>query len=289
MVDDHTVVGRTVAILDAVVEGVAPIPLAVLTRRTQIPKQTVRRIANDLVERGMLERTVEGYMPGQRLVHHGLVSASRNGVAVTVQPYLQDLHVRTHGQAAWFAIARSGELMLAGAAFGRPYLAPMAKSWFPALSKLGPSMVQLAAGMIEVAHQPALADRIVRGPCPPLTPNSVTDALRLRRILDEVSDTGFAHEVEQAELGLTCMAAALRDSAGGLVGAIGLTGRCDAMEGPGLESALRLSAELLLRDLQSVSSRTRQSAVWNMPIFNRRKEIGYTWPAVNAVIPPFRE
>lgn len=286
MVDDHTVVGRTVVILDAVVEGIEPIPLAALTRRTGIPKQTVRRIANDLVERGMLERTPEGYSPGQRLIHHGLVSAHRHGVAVAVQPYLQDLHLRTRGQAAWLAIRREGELILAGAAFGRPYLAPMAKSWFPTMSKLGPSMVLLAAGMIELAHQPEVADRVLRGGWGPLTRNSITDARRMRRILDEVHDTGVAHEVEQVEVGLTCTAAALCDSRGELVGALGMTGRCEGMQGPGLRNTLQRHAESLLYELHSLFT-PRAPYVWNAPIFNQRKDIGYTWPGVAApTLPP---
>jgi len=282
MVDDHTVVGRAVAILDAVVEGTAPIPLAALTRRTGIPKQTVRRIADDLVARGMLERVSEGYLPGERLIHHGLVSAHRHGFAVTVQPYLRDLHLRTRGQAAWLATRREGELILVGAAFGRPYMAPMAKSWFPTMSKLGPSMVLLAAGMIEVAHQPEVADRVLRGGWEPLTPNSITDARRMRCILDEVRDTGFAHEIEQAELGLTCMAAAMRDSSGQLVGAVGLTGRREGMRGPVLRNTLQRSAESLLRDLRSILT-PHVSHAWNMPMFNRRTEIGYTWPGVSAL------
>jgi DNA-binding IclR family transcriptional regulator len=284
MVDDHTVVGRTIAILDAVVEAIAPIPLAGLTRQTGIPKQTVRRIADDLVARGMLERSEEGYLPGQRLMHHGLLSAHRHGVALTVQPYLQDLHLRSRGQAVWFATIHHGELILAGAAFGRSYAAPMAKSWFPTMSKLGASRVLLAAGAIEVADQPELADQILNSGCSPLTRHSVTNTRRLRSLVEQVRDTGFAHEVEQAVLGMSCMAAALRGSSGQLMGVIGLTGRRSAMEAPALRNAVRHAGESLVRDLRPASD-TPVTNVWNMPIVDRHTGIGYTWPLVNEPPP----
>lgn len=151
--------------------------------------------------------------------------AHRHGVAVTVQPYLQELHLRTRGQAAWYATVHAGELLLVGAAFGRAYAQPMAKSWFPNMAKLGASRVLLAAGMIEVAHQPEPAEGILRARLRPLTRHPVIDTNRLRRRLLEARDTGYGQEVEQAELGVGCMAAAIRDSSGRLLGAIGVTGR----------------------------------------------------------------
>jgi hypothetical protein len=53
--DDHTVVGRAVAILDCVASAASPLPLAALTRKTGIPKPTVRRIASDLTERSNID------------------------------------------------------------------------------------------------------------------------------------------------------------------------------------------------------------------------------------------
>jgi DNA-binding IclR family transcriptional regulator len=64
--DDHTVIGRAVAILDCIASAAGPLALAALTRRTGIPKPTVRRIANDLTKRGMLELTSDGYQPATR-------------------------------------------------------------------------------------------------------------------------------------------------------------------------------------------------------------------------------
>jgi len=111
--DDKTVVGRVAAILDAVAEASAPVPLAELTRLTGIPKPTVRRIAASLVARGILGRTEAGYVPGGKMLRYGLHAMSRHPVALAVQPYLQDLHQRSMGEMAWFATAEAGELTVA--------------------------------------------------------------------------------------------------------------------------------------------------------------------------------
>jgi len=270
-----------VAILDCVVEAAGPLPLAVLTRRTEIPKSTVRRIADDLVRRGMFERTAEGYRPGHRLLHQGLLVTHHHGLSATVQPYLQDLHLRSRGQAAWFATLNNGELVMAGAAFGRQHAAEMARPWFPSVSRIGPQMALFAAGRIEAAERPELVDRIMRGRWAPLTRYSVTDRRRLGALLREARDSGFAHETEQTVLGVSCMAAALRDSSQRLVGILGIAGECNSVEARGVHAGLRRSAELLQRDLRSASAGP-ESGPWTGPMFDRRTGIGYSWPMMNA-------
>jgi DNA-binding IclR family transcriptional regulator len=281
MADDRTVVGRIIAILDCVVDAVAPLPLAVLTRRTGIPKPTARRIANDLVQRGMLDHTVDGYIPGQRIMHQGLVSAHHHGGTLTVQPYLQDLHLCTQGEMAWVATLCEGQLTVTGAAFGRHHVAGMRLPWFPRASRIGPSMVLLAVGRIEVAHNRELADRILRSGWAPMTRYSVIDKRRMRSLLDEARDTGFVHEAEQAVMGASCMAAALRDSSGQFVGAIGVAGRCRAIEGRGVRARLLRSAELLQQDLRS-ASRTPALDARPLPIMKRRRGIAHSLPRVHG-------
>ena len=247
--DDHTVVGRAVAILDCVASATGPLALAALTRRTGIPKPTVRRIANDLVERDMLELTSEGYRAGSRLINQGLQSVHRQGTVLATQPYLQDLHLQTRGELAFFASLDDGELKTTAAAFGRSHVSVMRGLVYPGMSRLGPSMVVLAAGRLQVAHAPEDAERIMSTGWAPLTPYSVIERHRLRDLLREAHDTGFAQESEQTILGWSCMVAALRDSAGRLAGALGVAGRSANIEAKGVRPALRRFAESLETEL----------------------------------------
>ncbi|MBF6170217.1 IclR family transcriptional regulator [Nocardia blacklockiae] len=281
MADDHTVIGRAVAILDVVTDAAGPLPLAVLTRRTGIPKATVRRIANDLVERDMLARTPDGYTAGQRLIQQGLQSAYQNGRTLAVQPYLQDLHLHSRGELAWFATLNGGELTMAGAAFGRPHIATMRVSWWPGMAALGPSMVLLASGRLQLAHQPERAEAVLASGWRPLTRYSVVDRRRMRDLLTRARETGFAREDEQSVLGWSCLATVLRDRDGALVGALGITGRGPHLEARGLPGELRRAARSLEVELGSAAA-AADDRPWDTPVFHRRTGIGYSWPTVNA-------
>lgn len=247
--DDHTVVGRAVAILDCVASATRPLALAALTRRTGIPKPTVRRIANDLVERGMLESTAEGYAAGSRLIKQGLQSAHNRGIPVIAQPYVQDLHFQTRGEFAWFAAMDHGDLTMSATAFGRAHVAAMRNNLSPTLATVGSSKVVMAAGRLQAAHQPEFAERILSTGWAPLTRYSVTDRQRLRNLLQDARDTGLAHESEQTMLGWTCLAAALHDSAGQLIGAIGVSGRGSNIDARHVRPALMRCADLLAAEL----------------------------------------
>ncbi|MFI9505293.1 IclR family transcriptional regulator [Nocardia sp. NPDC052566] len=243
--DDGTVVGRTVAILDAVEGATAPVPLALLTRRTGIPKPTVRRIANALVERGILTRSTQGYSTGPRLIRYGMRAVRQQRIALTVQPYLQDAHAGSRGGMAWFATVDAGELLVTGSVFGRGHRTVFDRTPWPNLGDFGPSVVLTAVGRLHAAHDPQRADRIFDTGFAPLTRYSVTNPNRLRVLLDEAYDTGYAEENEQVLLGWGCMAVALRDAGGRMHGAFGVLGRRDHIATRGLRAGLeRLTGDL---------------------------------------------
>lgn len=254
MPDDKTVVGRAVAIIDAVADSRDPVSLAALTKQTGIPKPTVRRIANDLARRGMLELTQDGYRAGTLLIYHGLRAAQQHGFVVTAQPYIQDLYMRTRGEIVWCASLYGGELTLNGSAFGRNYAEVMKRQNWPSLASFGPSMVLTAAGRLQIAAHEEQAEQILAMRWPPLTQYSVTDPRKLRALLDEARDTGFAHEREQTAVGWSCVASAVRDSSGALIGAIGITGRSAVLEQRSLHTGLVRSVESLQHELRDDKS-----------------------------------
>ncbi|MEU6586800.1 IclR family transcriptional regulator C-terminal domain-containing protein [Nocardia sp. NPDC046763] len=253
MTDDHTVIGRAVAILDAVTQAAgAPISLAALTRRTGVPKSTVRRIADDLVARQMLASTPEGYLPGKRLIQQGMHAALNLGLVATVQPYLQELHLRSRGELAWFATVHNGELVITGTVFGQEYGSVITGSGWPTMSALGTSLVLTAAGRLQIAHHPDQAEYVLGVGCRPLTRYSITDRNRLRYLLNQARDTGLATEAEQVIEGWSCSAAVVRDANGNMTGALGLIGHNG-------DIARRLAAHVhtLSKQLED-ESRTRQ-------------------------------
>ncbi|MEV5834754.1 IclR family transcriptional regulator C-terminal domain-containing protein [Nocardia sp. NPDC052112] len=254
MTDDKTVVGRAVAIIEAVADARDPVALATLTRRTGIPKPTVRRIANDLARRGVLELTQDGYRAGTLLIYHGLRAAQQHGFVLTAQPYIQDLYLRTRGEIVWCASLYGGELTLNGSAFGRNYAAVMKRQNWPSLASFGPSIVLTAAGRLQIAAHEEQAEHILAMGWAPLTQYSVTDPRKLRALLDEARDTGFVHEREQSAVGWSCVASAVRDGSGTLIGAIGVTGRSAVLEQRSLHTGLVRSVQSLQHELREDSS-----------------------------------
>jgi DNA-binding IclR family transcriptional regulator len=110
-------------------------------------------------------------------------------------------------------------------------------------------MVILAAGRLLAAHEPELADHILATGWKPLTRYSVTDRQRMRELLREARDTGLARESEQTLLGWTCLAAAVRDSSGRLIGAVGVSGRGSNIDARGVRPTMARYAESLAADL----------------------------------------
>lgn len=134
--DDHTVVGYAVEISDCVANASGPVPRAVLTCRTGIAGPTVRRIALDRAERGVLEIAEGGCVAVKRLISHGLQSAHRCATSLVAQPCVQYLHLHAGGELAWFATLDRSQLTMTATALGRSRVS-MVRSMPSDLSSLG--------------------------------------------------------------------------------------------------------------------------------------------------------
>jgi DNA-binding IclR family transcriptional regulator len=220
--DDHTVTGRVMAVLDAVAQCSGSATLAWLTRRTGIPKPTVRRIAADLATRGMLERDVEGYRLGPHVLQLGAEAERQRGVGRAAAPFVHDLFART-GEIAWMAAFTDTSNTLVESAFGRHRIDDMRRPW-PAVIRSS-YFLTTSAGRIVLAHRPKLVDDLRSRTIPRLTRYTVTNWGQIANAVELVQETGIAIEHEQTTLGYSCIAAGIYDRHGDLVGAIGVSGR----------------------------------------------------------------
>lgn len=243
--DDHTVTGRVLAILDAVSSHQVPVPLAELTRRTGIPKPTVRRIAEDLTARGVLERDTDGYRLGGRIVDLGARAAVQHGLRYAAIPYVQDLFART-GEIAWICALVGDSIALVDHAFGRNRAEELRRGSWP-LDHHNAVFASTAAGRVMLAERPDLVDELNARPIAPLTPYTVTPWPMLRAALGVVRDTGVAVEHDQCRIGFSCLAAGIRGTDGSLLGIIGLTGRSGRLPTARLTPALLAASSDIAR------------------------------------------
>jgi DNA-binding IclR family transcriptional regulator len=80
------------------------------------------------------------------------------------------------------------------------------------------------------------------------TRNSITDVPRLERELEEVRRQGFARDNEELELGVRCIAAAIRDDAGRIVAGLSISAPADRAN-DGWVAALRQTAQQISHSL----------------------------------------
>lgn len=243
--DDHTVIGRVFSVLDAVTVLGDRATLGEVTRSTGIPKPTVRRIAGQLVERGVLDRHGGVYRLGARLLEFGALTGERRGYRPATA-YLQDLHARS-GEIAFLMVPSETTNVIVDSVFGTNRLADIRRPW-PSLIR-DPVFLASASGRIVLADRPALLDDLRSRPLERATARTGTQRRAMRAVLAAIRDTGIAVEHEQVTVGFSCVAAAVRDPAGRVVAAVGVTGRTPTLRPQMLTRPLLAAAEAIGRTM----------------------------------------
>lgn len=217
--DDHTVLGRSLAILDVVAASDAPISLAALTRGCGMPKPTVRRLAGTLCVTGMLSRAQEGFVLGPRSVAYAGAGSLQHRYADGL-PILQEIQ-RTTGAVCWLVLVSGEEIAIA-----EVYAAASRARWHGEAARLArrPGFaLHSAVGRLRLAEDPVRASELIRPGFVRMTPRSESRTTRLREAVARSAELGWCVEHEQAALGWSCAAVPVHDPAGGLVGFVGAT------------------------------------------------------------------
>lgn len=216
--DLNTVLGKVLAILNCFTADDGELTLAELVARTGVPKPSVHRIAGELVEADLLERTSGGYRLGVGLFELGLRARAQRGLLEIATPFMQDVYVRT-GEVVNLGVLDGDQVGYVAKIGGhRQVRVP---------TRAGGRMPLHCTGLGKalLAHaDPAVLDRVLAAPLERLTPRTVTAPGLLRRQLRRVVSTGVAFEHEEAVNGVVCVAAPILDAERRAVAAISLTG-----------------------------------------------------------------
>ena len=86
---EHTVLGRSAAIMDAFNGPQRVLSLADLNKRTRLPKSTLHRLVDQLCQVGWLERDHGGYRVGLRMFEFGTLAVDGNRLHDAAFPHLQ--------------------------------------------------------------------------------------------------------------------------------------------------------------------------------------------------------
>ncbi|WP_067855417.1 IclR family transcriptional regulator [Nocardia shimofusensis] len=216
--DDRSVLGRVVHILEAFAPDDRAVGLSELARRTGLPKTTVHRVCRDLVTARWLTASPQGYRLGRGLFELGMRAAAERTLLEVAVPFMQDLYTRTQ-ETVHLGVLDGDEVVYISKIGGhRQARAP---------SRVGGRMPLYctAIGKALLAHaEPRTIERVLAGPLPRLTPRTVTGPGLLRAQLDRIVEQGVAYEYEESTTGIVCVAAAVLDAEDHPLAAISMTG-----------------------------------------------------------------
>lgn len=193
--------------------------LAELVRRTGLHKATTHRLARELVDVRMLDRTPGGYRLAGGLFELGMRASIERSLLEIAMPFLQDLYERTH-ETVHLGVREGREVVYVAKIGGhRQADAP---------SRTGGRMPLHCTGIGKVllAHsEPALRHEVLGVPLPRWTPRTVVAPGILAGQLDTIVEAGVAFEYEESAVGIACVAAPILDvTTNAIVAAISVTG-----------------------------------------------------------------
>jgi DNA-binding IclR family transcriptional regulator len=218
------VIGRMMSLLEVLATMPEPVSLKILAKSSGLHPSTAHRILAAMTSAAIVERHEAGtYALGIRLLELGNIVKSRISIRQVALPYMQQLHEAV-GEAVNLGIRHEDEIIyLERTSSGRSlvrvvYLvggrAPLH------LTSVG-KLFLAADGAAEVR---AYARRTG---LPGKTPHSLTHLDALEKDLDRIRRHECAYDNEEAEIGLRCIAAPIRDDEGQLVAGISVSAPSD--------------------------------------------------------------
>lgn len=219
----ESVAGR-ISLIIAAFDATSPtLSLSQLTERTGLPKSTVHRMADQLVDLRWLERTPTGYRLGIRFFEVGGLVASRHHMRERALPFLQDLQHATH-HSVHLGILEGSDVVILEKLWGHgaPALPTRVGGRMPAHCT--------AAGKALLAFAPEKAvDEVIAHGLERRTGRTIVVPELFRQELATIRTAHWALETEENVPGTRCVAAPIR-GAGRAIAAVSVSGPVHKVE-----------------------------------------------------------
>jgi DNA-binding IclR family transcriptional regulator len=221
------VIERMTRLLDVLANSPEPASLKHLAQSAALHPSTAHRILSALVNERMVERAEQGnYRLGIRLIELGNLAKSRVSVRELALPFMRELHAAI-GEAVNLSVRREDEIVyIERTSGGRSMMRVVnviggrAPLHITAVGKLF-LLEDGAAGLGEYARRTGL---------PGHTRNSLTSLAALEKDLEKARRQGYAVDQEEAELGVRCIGAGIRDDDGTLVAGLSVSAPAERMQ-----------------------------------------------------------
>lgn len=198
----------------------APVNLKTLANESDLHVSTVHRILGALAAIGLVEHQPGGlYRLGLRWLEYGNLVRERLEVRDVARPFIERLH-NTIGEPVNLAIRDGDEIIYLDRASAN---ASRIRVVYRVGSRAPLHLTSLGKLFLAEDTPEEVADYATRTGLPGNTEHSLTKLNTLIKALKDVQKSGIAFDNEEAELGLRCVAAPVRDDQGKLVAAISVS------------------------------------------------------------------
>jgi DNA-binding IclR family transcriptional regulator len=249
--DNPSAAGRMLAVLEAFGPTHLSLTLSEISRRSGLSLTTTHRLVGELREWGALERAPDGrYGIGLRLLELGALAPHGLQLRELALPYLDDLHQATRANV--LLAVRDGTDVV--------YVESLrARGAIRLFSRLGGRWPLHATGTGRVLlafAPPEVQEEVLRSPLQAFTSETVTDPVKLRRVLADVRRTGVAVAENQLAADAPALAVAMpvRGTGDELVAALGVTVEVGTVALPSLVPVLAATARSISRALGAPSA-----------------------------------
>ncbi len=214
------VIERMMSLLEVLAQMPEPLTLKVLARSSGLHPSTAHRILAAMTHAALVERQEAGtYALGIRLLELGNLVKSRINIRQLALPYMQQLH-EAIGEAVNLGIRDDDEIVyVERTSSGRSLVRVVYLVGGRAPLHLT-SVGKLFLAADKLADVRAYARRTG---LPGKTPHSLTQIEALERELDKIRRHEVAYDNEEAEIGLRCVAAPIRDEEGQMVAGLSIS------------------------------------------------------------------
>jgi DNA-binding IclR family transcriptional regulator len=206
--------------------------------RLGVSKSTAHRLLSTLTAKRLVDRIPETgrYRLGLHLFELGQLAVSRFDLRAAALPVLERLRAATN-QTVHAAVADGADVLYVErfeSWQGRPFSARVGRRM---------PVHCTSSGKAIAANDDAVAQARLAAGLPRRTPRTITDPASFLRVLGEVRAQGFALNVEEAEVGLSSVAAPVLSPQGRVLAALSIAGPTNVILDDGGQRVARLVKE----------------------------------------------
>jgi DNA-binding IclR family transcriptional regulator len=213
-------VGRAISILESLADGEEELGVTQIGRRLGVHKATASRLMATLAEHGLVERNTatDKYRLGFGLVRLASAAAGKLDLVQQSRPVLEQV-AEESGETVNLAVLDGDEVVNIDQI--TPSHLVVNVNWVGKRTPLHCTSngKVLLAFLPEAERKRFLSRRLRR-----MTDRTIVDPRALQRELEEVRARGWAHTVEELEVGLNAVAAPIRRAGGAVVAALSVSG-----------------------------------------------------------------